>query len=190
MKNVFTCLIYSLFFISGIAQSDLDNSTDYASSNSLERTATLNMLYEQARDLEMTASAAEIEANRLAIKNEWQSIDPEIAALYKPVDNGGMLPETEENLGINGVVYPSEICERREPIQTRDWDTDRLIRDLWVDGVDMDVTGSGDIYISTYVNYISTGGTRDSISIYRSLDRGGSFEQWKRVAVTASVEKL
>lgn len=190
MKNVLTLLVCALFFITGIAQSDLDNSTAYVPSNSLERTATLDFLYEQAKDLEMNGTAQEIEANRLAVKNEWQTIDPEIAALYEPVDNGGALPETEENVGINGVNYPSEIRERGEVIQDRDWDTDRLIRDLWVDGVDMDVTGSGDIYISSYVNYLSTGGTRDSISIYRSLNGGGSFEQWKRVAVTASVEKL
>jgi len=190
MKTRFHMLLIFLFCQSMIGQINLIDNDKAKGLQIPERTETLQLLYEQAKYLENNGTAKEIEQNRIATKMEWQTINPEIAALYKPVDNKGKLPETEENVGVNGVSYPSEIRERGEPIQHRDWDTDRLIRDLWVDGVDMDVTASGDIYISSYVNYISTGGARDSISIYRSLNGGGSFQQWKRVAITASVEKL
>tara|TARA_R110002072_G_scaffold142804_1_gene288249 strand:+ start:17042 stop:18793 length:1752 start_codon:yes stop_codon:yes gene_type:complete len=190
MKNVLTLLVYALFVTTGVAQSDVDLSISNPMLNSPERTPVLNALYEQSRYLETHGTVAEIEANRLAIKSEWQGIDPAIAALYKPVDNGGALPEIEENVGVNGVSIPAIIREREEIPQNRDWIDDRLIRNLWVDGVDMDVTGVGDIYISTYVNYISTGSTRDSIAIYRSIDGGASFDQWKRIAVTATIEKV
>lgn len=190
MKKIIYTLFICLFCQSMIGQVNLPDEVNAVKKENPERSETLNQLYEQAKYLENNGTPLEINQNRVAIKNEWQTIDPEIAALYKQVTNGGKLPETEENVGFNGVVYPSEIRERGEVVQQRDWDSDRLIRDLWVDGVDMDVTASGDIYISSYVNYISTGGTRDSISIYRSINGGGSFQQWKRVAVTASVEKL
>ncbi len=190
MKNAITLVTCALFITMGVAQTDLDLSTTAVSVDPSERTAALNSLYEQGRYLENNGSALEIEANRLAIKTEWQSIDPDIAALYKPVENGGALPETEENVGINGVSIPAVIREREPISQARAWDDDRLIRNFWVDGVDMEVTGSGDIYISTYINYINTGSTRDSIAIYRSLDGGASFDQWVRVAATASIEKL
>ncbi len=190
MKTIIQLLFICLVFNSMMGQVNSNDQINTDKKHIPERSEVLNVLYEQAKYLENNGTALQIEQNRLDIKNEWQTIDPEIAALYKPVDNGGVLPDTEENVGVNGVTYPSEIKKRGEPIQARDWDTDRLIRDLWVDGVDMDVTASGDIYISTYVNYISTGAARDSISIYRSLNGGASFEQWQRVPVTASVEKL
>ncbi len=186
MKNVITFLMCSLCIITGIAQTDLSGDTNIVP----ERTPELEALYQQAKALEQYGTAAEINANRLAIKDAWQDIDPNVAALYKPIVTN-RLPETVENLPINGVYIPSEIFERDgTPDFPEDWDTDRLLRDDYIDAVDMDVTAEGDIYIGVYENIIEFGGTFDSIFLYRSVDAGITFQEWKKVGVTAPMRKM
>ncbi len=188
MKNVITFLMCSLCIISGIAQTDLSGNTTIIP----DRTPELEALYQQAKALEQNGTAAEINANRLAIKDAWQDIDPNVAALYKPIATN-RLPETVENLPINGVYIPSEIFERDGvPEFPEDWDTDKLLLDEFVDGgVDMDVTGTGEIYISAFQNDIENeGATFDEIIIFRSTDGGNNFTEWKRVNVTAPMRKL
>ena len=188
MKNVITFLMCSLSIITGVAQSDLTG-------NALaipERTPALNDLYQQAKALEQNGTAAEINANILAIKNAWQAIDPNVAALYKPIETRP-LPETVENLPINGVYIPSETFERDGAANIpEDWGADRLLLDEFVDGgVDMDVTLDGDIYISAFQNDIENeGATFDEIIIFRSTDGGNSFTEWVRANVTAPMRKL
>ena len=89
MKNVITFLMCSLCIITGIAQSDFNGNSIIIP----ERTSELEALYEQAKVLEQNGTAAEINANRIAIKNAWQEIDPNVAALYKPIVTN-RLPET------------------------------------------------------------------------------------------------
>lgn len=186
MKNVITFLMCSLCIITGIAQSDLSGNTTIVP----ERTPELEALYQEAKALEQNGTAAEINANRLAIKNAWQDIDPNVAALYKPIVTN-KLPETVENLPINGVYTPSEILVRDgAPDYPEDWDTDRLLRDDYIDAVDMDVTLDGDIYIGVYENIIDFGGTFDSIFLYRSVDAGVTFQEWQKVGVTAPMRKM
>ena len=55
----------------------------------------------------------------------------------------------------------------------------------------MEVTGTGDIYISAFQNDIeNNGATFDEIIIYRSLDGGVTFNEWQRANVTAPMRKL
>ena len=191
MKRLVTLFVMVCGMHAMIAQSDVvDNAAISVATTDRQMTAELVALYEESRALENTGTAFEIEANRLAIKAAWETVDPAIAALYKPIDTGTLLPETMENLPINGIYYPEEIKEPRSSEGTRDWDTDRLLLDEFVDGVDMDVTGSGHIYIAAYQNNIDFGGMFDIIYIYRSLDGGQSFEQWQAANVTAPVRKL
>lgn len=186
MKNAITFLMCSLCIFAGIAQTDFSGN----STNIPERTPELEVLYQQARVLEQNGTAAEINANRIAIKNAWQEIDPNVAALYKPIVSD-LLPETIENLPYNGLSHPSELLERDgAPAIPEDWGTDHLLRNDYIDGVDMDVTGTGDIYIAAYENIIDFGGTYDSIFIYRSSNHGRDFDQWKKVGVTAAVRKM
>ncbi|SRX52770.1 T9SS type A sorting domain-containing protein [Aequorivita sp. CIP111184] len=186
MKNVITFLMCSLCIITGIAQTDLAGDSTIIP----QRTPELDALYQQAKALEQNGTAAEINANRLAIKDAWQDIDANVAALYKPIVTN-RLPETVENLSINGVYIPSEIFERDgTPDFPEDWDTDRLLRDDYIDAVDMDVTAEGDIYIGVYENIIDFGGTFDSIFLYRSVDAGITFQEWKKVGVTAPMRKM
>lgn len=186
MKNVITFLMCSLCIITGIAQSDLSGN----SLNIPERTPELKALYEQAKALEENGTAAEINANRLAIKNAWQDIDPNVAALYKPIITN-RLPETVENLPINGVFVPNEVLERDGEGLIPEWGNDQLLRDDYVDAVDMDKDRTSDnIYIGMYENIIDFGGTFDSIFIYRSQDGGLSFDEWKKVGVTAPMRKM
>ncbi|MDN3723250.1 T9SS type A sorting domain-containing protein [Aequorivita sp. SDUM287046] len=186
MKNVITFLMCSLCIIAGIAQSD-------ETGNALivpERTPELNVLYQQAKALEETGTAAQINANILAIKNAWQEIDPNVAALYNPIVTN-KLPETVENFPINGVYTPSEILERDGPGIIPEWGTDQLLRNDYIDGIDMDAgRSSKDIYIAAYENIIDFGGTFDSIFIHRSQDGGLTFQEWQKVGVTAPMRKL
>ncbi len=179
MKNTITFLMCTLCIITGIAQSDL-------SGNELvipERTPALEALYLQARDLEENGTAVQINANRLAIKNAWQTIDPNVAALYKPIT-----AEQSINLGGDEPYIPTIIKER--PESPENWGIDKLLKNGWIDGVDMDVTGSGDIYIGAYENLIDFGGTNDSIYVYRSTNDGNSFQKWKSVATTVPILKI
>ncbi len=186
MKNVITFLMCSLCIITGIAQSDLSGNTTIIP----QRTPELEALYQQSKALEQNGTAAEINANRIAIKNAWQEIDPNVAALYKPITTN-RLPETVENLPINGVYTPIEILERDGEGIIPEWGTDQLLRNDYVDAVAMDKDRvSGDIYVGIYENIIDFGGTFDSIFVYRSQDGGLSFDEWKKVGVTAPMRKM
>src|SRR5690606_37882486 len=132
-------------------------------------------LYQQAKSLEENGTAAEINANRLAIKNAWQDIDPNMAALYKPIET----TQYSQAGGSDGNFRPSTIIERTEQSRSpEDWDTDRLLRDDYIDGLDMDVTGSGDIYIAAFENFTGSG-SDSNLYIYRSTDGGNTFTLWK-----------
>ncbi|PKP27020.1 MAG: hypothetical protein CVU03_00275 [Bacteroidetes bacterium HGW-Bacteroidetes-2] len=188
-------MMLSLMVTSIYAQMDDAQSSTFVNTSQIVRTATLNELYEHAKILENSGTAAEINANRLAIKNAWMEVNPVVAALYKPIETNGKLPETMENVGINGIHYPEVIKERNleleRPQQTRDWGTDRLLFEGFVDGgVDMEVTNSGDIYISFYQNNIDFGGQFDIIFLYRSIDGGQTFQEWRTTNITSPIRKL
>ncbi|WP_339696824.1 T9SS type A sorting domain-containing protein [uncultured Marixanthomonas sp.] len=169
MKNAITLLLCSLFVFTGMAQT----ASSGTQMDVPERTTELKALYQQAKQLENNGTAAEINANRLAIKNAWQEVNPAIAALYKPVETGNL----------NGLtILENEIStEDAQPIarSPEDWGTDILIHDDFVDGLDMDVTGDGDIYITSYKNLV--GGGVD-VNTYRSLNGGISFSLWKSIS--------
>ncbi|MBK5212668.1 MAG: T9SS type A sorting domain-containing protein [Flavobacteriaceae bacterium] len=176
MKNVITFLMCSLCIITGIAQSDLSGNQIVIP----ERTPALEALYQKAKALEQNGTAAEINANRLAIKNAWQKIDPKVAALYKPIVT------TNYPLGGDGSYRPTTIPER--PVQTKspdDWDTDKLLRSGYIDGLDMDVTTDGDIYIAAFEN-VTGGGSDSELYIYRSTDGGNTFVLWQDQPVSSS----
>ncbi|CAM3361074.1 T9SS type A sorting domain-containing protein [Aequorivita lipolytica] len=186
MKNVITFFMCSLCIITGIAQTDLTGDATVVP----QRTPELEALYQQAKALDENGTAAEINANRLAIKNVWQDIDPNVAALYKPIVTN-RFPETVENLPINGIFVPNKILERDGEGIIPEWGNDQLLRNDFIDAVDMDTDRVSDnIYIGVYENIIEFGGTFDSIFVYRSQDGGLSFDEWKKVGVTAPMRKM
>jgi hypothetical protein len=180
--NLWICLLFI-----GIVYAQSDQvALNGIQPSQIERSATLNALYEEAKVLENTGTALEIEANRLAIKAEWSLINPEVAALYKPIN-----AVTYDKPGYNGTPYvPETIVPRPEIPLTRDWDTDQLIREDFIDGVDMEVTSNGDIYIGVYENVIDAGGTLDLIYIYKSENNGGSWELWQEQVAVAPIRKM
>jgi hypothetical protein len=184
--NKRTNLWICLFFIGIVyAQSDQAEMQDELPSQ-FERSETLNALYEEAKVLENTGTASEIEANRLAIKAEWSLINPEVASLYKPIN-----AVTHNKFGYNGTPYVPEIIVPRPQIaSTRDWDTDRLIREDFIDGVDMEVTSNGDIYIIVYENDLDAGGAFDPVYIYKSVDNGANWELWQELPAFNPVRKI
>lgn len=178
MKNVITFLMCSLCIITGIAQSDLSGNAIVIP----ERTPALEALYQQAKALEQNGTAAEINANRLAIKAAWQTIDPKVAALYKPI-----VTTQYSQVGGHGNSRPTNIIER--PDQTRspeDWDTDKLLREGYIDGLDMDVNSDGNIYIAAFENFTGSG-SDSNLYIYRSTDGGNTFVLWQDLPVINSL---
>lgn len=183
MKNVITLLICVLCVFSTMAQDDL-------SGNPLiipEHTPTLEALYQESRNLENNGTAAQINANRLAIKNAWQEIDPNVAALYKPI-----AVRQSVFLGGNERYIPTQVKKRPESPETpEDWGSDLLIKEGFIDGMGMDVTRvDGHIYILAYENRIDFGGAEDSIYVYRSTDNGNSFSRWKSESSISPIRKV
>ena len=185
MRKLSVILLSLLCIVNVFSQSD--DSTSSFNLDGTEKTAALELLYEQARSLEANGTAAEIEANRLAIKEAWELVNPQVAALYKPVYTG----EQYKIAGYNGEPYvPTEIKERPQILPQRDWTTDSLIRDDFIDGVDMEVASNGDIYIAAYENEIDAGGTFDHLYIYKSIDNGASFTLWKDEPAVSPFRKI
>lgn len=183
MKNVITFLMCTLCVLSTVAQNDL-------SGNSIaipEKNQTLEALYQEAKYLDENGTAAQINANRLAIKNAWQQIDPNVAALYKPL-------ETPQSLFVGGdeTTFPTEIRERPEaPDAPEDWGVDLLIKEGFIDGLSMDVTKTdGHIYIGAYENLMDFGGTADSLHVYRSTNHGVSFDKFKGIEAVSPIRKI
>ncbi|AFL80490.1 hypothetical protein Aeqsu_0989 [Aequorivita sublithincola DSM 14238] len=178
MKNAITFLMCSLCIITAIAQSDFNGDQLVIP----ERTPALEALYQQSKTLEENGTAAEINANRLAIKTAWQAIDPKVAALYKPVETINY-----PMIGGDGTYRPAIVPDRQlENRAPEDWATDKLLRTGFIDGLDMDVTGDGDIYIAAFENF-TNGGSDSSIYIYRSTDGGDTFSLWKDQPVVGSL---
>jgi len=164
MKIVITFLMCTLCIITGMAQTESSGSQLLIP----ERTPELNALYSQAKKLETSGTASEINANRLAIKNSWQKVDANVAALYKPVATASVPKVGEGN-------YENSIAPE-------DWDTDKLLREGYIDWVDMDVTEDGDIYIAA-LEVESGDGDDTSLYVYRSTDGGNSFVLWKSLNI-------
>lgn len=177
MKNAITFLLCSLCIITAIAQSDFNGDQLVIP----ERTPALEALYQQSKTLGENGTAAEINANRLAIKAAWQAIDPKVAALYKPVETINY-----PMIGGDGTYRPAVIPERHlENKAPEDWATDKLLRSGFIDGLDMDVTSDGDIYIAAFENLLN-GGADSSLYVYRSTDGGNSFTLWQDQPVVGS----
>lgn len=180
MKTLYLLIICTFIVVAGTAQSNYN-------SNGIiipEKTPELEALYQKAKQIENTGTAAEINANRLATKNAWEQVSPEVAALYKPLP-----PVVEAPTLAERAIHPGSV----QPItrSAADWGTDLLLREGFVDALSMDVAQNGDIYIVSAENY--TGETVDDaeIFVFRSQDNGESFELWKNItAFDATVVKL
>lgn len=182
MKKIIQLIFCGLLSTVAIAQANYDQDISSEKLNTPERSETLNLLYEQAKYLENSGTAVEIEQNRLDIKNEWEKIDPEIAELYKPVE----ISISEENFPkIQNIDKPSSVN-----LMLREWSDDLLIRDGFIDGVDMEVTQTGDIYIAGFENISEGGDVSDHLFIYKSTNHGVTFEEWQNVTLSTTISKL
>lgn len=174
MKNAITYLLCVVGILTGIAQNNTGKRVAIP-----EKTPELQALYRQAHVLENQGTAAEINANRLAIKNAWQQVAPEVAALYKP------LPPVTETLVWSRNEITQEESQAARPMAPT-WGTDLLVRSGFIDYLDMDVTSSGDIYLVAVENYTGSSGDDSDIYIYRSQDDGDSFTLWDSLHITDS----
>jgi len=182
MKNYLLLVTAMMFVTFGFSQLDEDGILSYNTQKSPE----LISLYEQSRVLEQTnASAEAIEANRLAIKNAWMQVNPEIGNLYKPIDTQGKLPEIMENVHINGLHSTGDDEERVYDANSQNrWGTDIQIYSGFVDGgVDVITDNLGDIYTLHYESF----GTTHIIYIHKSTDDGDTWSLYAQQAITAPI---
>ncbi len=182
MKNSILVLFTMLCVASGYSQ----NTEDGLQSATYVMTPELINLYEQSRVLDETnASSQEIEANRLAIKDAWMQINPEVGNLYKPIDTQGKLPEIIENVHINGLHSTGDNEERIYDANSQNrWGTDILIYSGFVDGgVDVITDNLGDIYTLHYESF----GTTHIIYIHKSTDDGDTWSLYDDVTITAPI---
>ena len=187
MKKIFTLAAVVFCILTAFAQT-VDGTLSSNNQTFPDRTPALEALFQESNALAETGTSAQIEANRLAIKNEWATIDPAIAALYTPIN-----APTYARLGQGPTPYvPTQIIERPDPLpMNRDWGDDILIRDDFVDGIDIEVTqNTGDIYVGMYDNDIDAGGTLDGIYIYRSTNDGASWSLFAEVTSPTPVRKM
>lgn len=182
MKNSLLFIAVMMFVVFGYSQSDGDQLINY----NQQKTPELISLYEQSRVLEETnASVEAIEANRLAIKNAWMEINPEIGNLYKPIETNGKLPEIMENVHINGLHSTGDEGERvYEGNSQNRWGTDIQIYDGFVDGgVDVVTDNLGHIYTLHFESF----GTTHIIYIHRSTDEGDTWSLYAEQPITAPI---
>lgn len=187
MKKLVTLSICLLSIFAATAQT-LNEDAIGAALPIAERTPQLEALYQQEDYLNEFGTAQEIEANRLAIKNAWTAIDPAIGDLYAPIN-----APKYSRLGEGPTPYiPGEIVERPEPLpMTRDWGDDILVRNDFVDGMDMTATlNTGDLYLGMYENDIAAGGATDWIYMYRSTDNGVTWDLFASVDSSTPVRKM
>jgi len=184
MKKLLQILFFCLIYESMIGQINFNTEANLDYNQIPERSETLNLLYDQARFLENNGTPLEIEKNRLAIKNEWNNIDPEIAALYKPIQ----INLAEEELK-KFIPKKSSISTHSSPTN-RNWGDDLLIHEGFISGLDMVVGENGDIYVVGYYNdLIPANGA--SIFIYKSIDNGASFSLFDETTIpNISYEKM
>lgn len=162
------------------AQDEREQRIDYTQL----KTPQLIQLYEEAKQLE-NSTPAQIEANRLAIKNAWMEIDPAIGNLYKPVETYGKLPEIPENVHINGLHSTGDEGDRffEDNSQNR-WGTDIQIYSGFVDGgVDVITDNLGHIYALHYISF----GTDHRIFVHRSTDDGDTWTLYREQVITAPI---
>lgn len=155
-------------YVSGVAQANHTGNRI----NIPERTAELEALFKEAKHLEIQGTAEQINANRLAIKSAWQQIDPEVAALYKPLP-----PVADAPTLVERPIHPQMVQANNRA--NEEWGSDFLVREGFVDAMDMDVTGTGDIYIVSVEQFTGSASDDSDIFVYRSQDDGESFELWK-----------
>lgn len=170
-KTGIVILISIFSYVSGIAQA---NSTG----NRIvipERTAELEALFKESNDLEKNGTAEQINANRLAIKNAWQEIDPKVAALYKPLPPVADTPELVER-----PIHP-RVVQANSRSSDGEWGSNLLVHEGFVDAMDMDVTGAGDMYIISVEQFVGSTSNDSEVFVYRSQDDGESFELWKSI---------
>lgn len=143
-------------------------------------TPELKDLYTQATLLENT-TPQQIEANRLTIKNAWMKVDPEKAALYKPLSREGLTDSFIESVTTNtSLQFPSS------PNLSR-WEVNNMVHDKDIDG-GVDLVGFNDgllLYASSFQNRPD-----GLLHIYRSEDRGDSWEFATNISFGAPLEKL
>ncbi|MEX0995960.1 MAG: T9SS type A sorting domain-containing protein [Flavobacteriaceae bacterium] len=182
MKNSILFLFIVFCITSGLSQ----NTEDGLQSASHVLTPELINLYEQSKTLDANnASPQEIEANRLAIKDAWMQINPEIGNLYKPIETHGKLPEIIENVHINGLHSTGDEEERVYDGNAQNrWGTDIQIYSGFVDGgVDVITDNLGDIYSLHYESF----GTTHIIYIHKSTDNGDTWSLFADQTITAPI---
>lgn len=185
MKTTQTIIWALLFLMGNIALPQEGPSSNYVAQEEVSNsksilTQELKELYAQSKLFE-NSTPEEIEKNRLAIKNAWMAVDPEKAALYKPVNKKGLN---------ESFIEPVVTLNNTESMNTKNqslWGVNNMIHDNLIDG-GVDIVGfddSSQLYASSYQN-----NPNGLLHMYLSTDRGDSWEFLWNISIGGPFKKL
>ncbi len=176
-REILLLMTFCMFSALGWSQNNNDYTDGFQPIEIPERTPALEALYAHGKYLELHGTVSEIRQNRIDIKNEWATISPEVAALYKPIE----LPSD-----VSDFVLSSNHYEEGSTPTINSWsEEDLLLRDGFVDGIDIDVDQAHGIFVMGYENSTGLG----DVFIYKSNDNGGSFFLWADAQLNANIVK-
>lgn len=190
MKKFITNISLLLIATAGFAQIDVDAASNSTNLYNVERTPALEILYQKAIILSETGTPEQINENRLAIKSAWEEVNPEIAALYKPIQKSNVRNFSSQNSGNKK--------RRNNPLNTRDgnvaipenFNLSTLVHGGYVDALSMDVAMDGKIYILAYENRLDYSGEDDRLMVFLSVNNGVSFDKIIETYGDVGIKKL
>lgn len=176
MKKFITCLSLLLITSAGFAQQNekADRKEGGIDFSNLQRTPKLDQLYQDAKVLNISGTPEQINANRLALKEAWEEVSPEIAARY----NNDSFIELTHGHGRNTIAEGNT--------SNRPENTPNTVQafDGFADYMDMKIAANGDIYIA------SAPWDEKSITIRRSTDNGNTWSTFEVVSPQVKITKL
>ncbi len=126
---------------------------------------------------------------RNQIISEWNKVNPEVAKLYRTVNNGAAditADGAPAGSPRNSTTGQSDnfLFETPAPAPSNVlWGNDVMITAGKAYDISMDVSRDGDVYVAVMGRLDGTG-TKDSVYIYKSTDGGTSWVMWSSVYTT------
>lgn len=174
---VLTILTFFTFFKSVQAQND-DMSTGYKTISVPEN---IQSILHQIKMAEVNEDWTLYSHLRESLIQSWEQVNPEVAKLYKNVNNGasdlttdGTPVGTKRN--DDGRSFHS-LLEESQPLSKPLWGNDKIVFNGLASDISMDIATNGDIYLSVIGRHDGSA-TKDSVYIYKSTDGGVNWVEW------------
>lgn len=174
---VLTILTFFTVFTSVQAQNN-DMSTGYETISVPEN---IQSILHQIKMAEVNEDWTLYSQLRESLIQAWQQVNPEVARLYRNVNNGasdlttdGTPVGTKRNDDGRSFHY---LLEESQPLSKPLWGDDKIVFNGRAADISMDIAINGDIYLSVIGRHDGLA-TTDSVYIYKSTDGGVNWVEW------------